>query len=191
MGCVIIQFPAPVLTEVALAALLPVPSFDEPKAPVVIVESPRARREGEGAKYDPSLSTTEIAARIRAEVKDAVRAGKLPRGLKVGVRSSSYSGGSSINIVIKRAPFVVLNPARAAWEASNPHAYPGDCSESRYTAEASRVADAITAIAHAYNFDHSDAQSDYFHVNFYGGDAKYDWRLTDAECASFVAFVAG
>lgn len=40
----------------------------------------------EGAKYNRNLSTTEIAKLIRADIMTAIKAGQLPKGIKVGVR---------------------------------------------------------------------------------------------------------
>lgn len=62
-----------------------------------------------GAKYDKNLSTTQIAALVREEIKAAVKAGTLPAG-KYSVRSQSYSGGSSIDVRISGLTGQVFEP---------------------------------------------------------------------------------
>lgn len=78
-----------------------------------------------GAKFESvrNFAIATIAAHVRADIKSAVAAGKLPRA-KYSVKSSSYSMGRSIDIVIGGLAdsFVMFNPKRLAWDAANPHA---------------------------------------------------------------------
>ena len=53
--------------------------------------------------------TAQIAARIRADIKAAVRAGDLPHA-KYSVTTDKYSMGSSINVVASNLPFPTINP---------------------------------------------------------------------------------
>lgn len=149
------------------------------KAPAPTVED----RTWYGAKYERGLSTTEIARRFRADVKAAVAAGTLPRGLKLSVRTDYFSGGSSIDVTIVQAPGLrILNPERLELDATNQPCYGTPWA----TAEARALDEALTAMLNAYNFDGSDIQSDYFHVNFYG-HVNFSSALTDAERSAFLA----
>ncbi len=112
-----------------------------------------------GAKYDRSLSTPECAKRFRADVKAAILAGDLPKGLKLSVQCDSYSGGSSIDVRIKALPFAALNPGRESAHADQ---------QPRYTPRTSALLKTLEGMLGAYNHDGSDSQSDYFDVKFYG-----------------------
>ena len=118
-----------------------------------------------GNKYDEALGTTEIAKRIRADIKAAVKAGTLPAGIKVSVRTRHFAGGSSIDLDITAFPENTLNLAEVAAGEIAPlmlHRF------GLYTSEAARALSELEAIMGAYNFDGSDTQTDYFHVKFYG-----------------------
>lgn len=65
----------------------------------------------QGAKYDANATAAENAKRIRADVKEAIKAGKLPKGIKVAVRTSTFSMGASIRVAIEEFPGSILNPA--------------------------------------------------------------------------------
>lgn len=128
-----------------------------------------------GSKYDKNLSTKEIAARVRHEIKEAVKAGELPKA-KFSVRMDCYSLGSSIDVVIKAPPFAILNPKRIELEARDPrYQWQTYQVEPRYTVEADALLKKIEQMLSSYNFDDSDSMTDYFHVNFYG-HVKFDWR---------------
>jgi hypothetical protein len=60
-------------------------STEAPKAPAFVPAYCDPANERRGAKYSERLSTKEIAARVRAEVKHAQKAGLLPVGVKVSV----------------------------------------------------------------------------------------------------------
>ena len=126
-----------------------------------------------GPKYDRDLDVREIAKLVRADMKAASGPipHRLPGGFKAGVRISRYSMGRSIDVTIKTVPGVtVRNPARVEFEASGGSTYTRDMpAEARFihTAEARAILAQVKAIVDAYNFDGSDVQSDYFHVNFY------------------------
>lgn len=141
-----------------------------------------------GEKYESTkdLRIAEVAKLIREDIKAAVKAGALPVGLKVSVRSESFSGGRAIRMSVTRLPwgFVLLNRARLAAEIENPLQ---DSREPRFSPEALALTEKLDAIAWAYNYDGSDTQSDYFHVRFYDGKAGFDYGLETAEIAAFKA----
>lgn len=136
-----------------------------------------------GSKYDGSLDTAEIAKRFRADVKAAEKAGELPKGLKLSVRISRYSGGSSINVDVKDAAgLAIMNPKRVAWDIENPHRFcdmPSDVS-ALHTEAGRALLQKLELMLGAYNFDKSDSQTDYFHVNFYS-TVRFAWELEKAE----------
>jgi hypothetical protein len=134
-----------------------------------------------GSKYDKSLSRKEIAVRVRADIKEAVKAGELPTA-KYSVRIESYSGGGSINVTVTGLPFEVLNEERSLADHDQPNVF---CRINWMSDKAMAVDAAIDAILAAYNFDGSDIQSDYFHVNFYS-----HVRIETDEAAERAAIVA-
>lgn len=135
--------------------------------------------ERRGARYDRALSTKEIAARIRAEVKAAIKRGAIPREVKVSVRFRSFAGGSAIDIRVTRVPpgFAILNAEHVRAALADPHNWEATRGLPRYAPDAVALLAQLTAMARAYHRDNSDSAVDYFDVNFYGGDAAFDWRL--------------
>jgi len=121
-----------------------------------------------GKKYERGLTTTQCAARIRADIKEALRTRELPRGLKVSVRSDYFANGSSIDVRVTALPagWALLNPERVRHDVLTPNVYPENLA--RYTEETTALLKVLQAIMDAYNYDGSDSQTDYFHVNFYG-----------------------
>jgi len=120
-----------------------------------------------GAKYDRSLSTTEIARRFRADVAAEKKAGRLPRELKLSVKTRYYSGGSSIDVRIKGLP--------AGFPVRNREVAP-TAGTLRFAPELRELKERLQGLLDAYNFDGSDSMTDYFHVNFYGW-VEVDSRL--------------
>ena len=119
----------------------------------------------EGAKYDRNLSTTEIAKLIRADIKTAIKAGQLPKGIKVGVRSRYFAGGSSIDLTITAFPGQVLNPASVYANALSVFE---ERSRPYYSQAVRQALATLDGLMDAYNHDASDSMSDYFDVKFYG-----------------------
>jgi hypothetical protein len=109
----------------------------------------------EGSKYTGFRSAVDIAKDIRKDIKEEVAAGRLPKDLKVSVRSRYYSGGQSIDILwsSKYGTHVV--------EETNGYG------AIRYSTHGQAIQDKLKAIGAAYNYDNSDAQSDYFDTLFY------------------------
>jgi hypothetical protein len=131
-------------------------------------ERPVKAAKGEG------LDTTEIAKRIREEIKSAVKAKALPRA-KYSVRTDKYSMGSSITVEVSGLPFRVINPDAyrvdrgASWATFDSANY-----RSRFTAQAQEVEQKLSAIVDGYHWDRSDSMTDYYNERF----AK-DVRLTE------------
>jgi hypothetical protein len=129
-----------------------------------------------GKKYNSDLSTKEIAALFRAEVKDLVKKGELPKGLKLSVRYEHFAGGTSISVKIKEAPFGIRNPEAVISESKGNYA----CKKEYFTADALALVKKLEGLLNAYNFDDSDSMTDYFHVNF-DGSVDYDWEVLREE----------
>ena len=134
--------------------------------------------EFKGSKYEATkrMSTPEIAKLIREDIKAAKKRGQLPAALKLSVRSDSFSGGSSIDIVIKALPEgqQLFNPewmkATDNGKKYNEHNLP------RYTKTVRGWIELLKEIHRSYNRDNSDHMTDYFSVNYYG-DVSVSWKL--------------
>src|SRR5882672_3186288 len=111
-----------------------------------------------GKRYERGRTTTECAALIRADVKEALRKRALPKGLKVSVRSSYFANGSSISVNVTPLPnaWPLLNPERVRHDVLTPHVYPGNLP--RYTEETTAVLQALQGIMDAYNFGGSQIE---------------------------------
>lgn len=133
-----------------------------------------------GEKYADTrnLDLTDIAKRIRAEVKVARKLAKMtatpgavtiadpigsaPASIKVSVRTQYYSGGGSINVRLTGIP------DEWGWTEG-----PDDgCTDRRYrriaTPALKAFARAIKDVMDVYNYDGSDVMTDYFDKRFYG-----------------------
>jgi hypothetical protein len=146
------------------------------------------RTYGNKVEETRSLNTTEIAKRFRQDVKAAKKAGKLPKTLKLSVRTSYFSMGSSIDVTIKHAGVAIVTRdyiEEWARKGSRPFGY--DCRSEYFTDEAKAVKDTLEALLGSYNWDGSETQVDYFDVRFYG-HVKFDHDLTaEAEVAEALA----
>lgn len=117
-----------------------------------------------------SLPLKEIAVRVRADIKAAIKAGKLPV-FKVSVRTDCYSMGCSLDVVVTAVPagYLVANAAHVAWEMENPHSYFGaapEAARSNINARAAKDLETLDAIVRKYHRDDSDMMTDYYSVNF-------------------------
>jgi hypothetical protein len=141
--------------------------------------------ESRGSKYAGTrdLSCKDIAARIRADIKEAIRARRLPPGIRVRCYMPHYG---SIEVRVTELPdgFPVLNPRFASWCKDNDRltgdSYGGPWDHSwrdTRSDEVNALLDALGAIHSAYNRDNSDSQSDYFDVRYYG-HAEIDSAVT-------------
>lgn len=124
-----------------------------------------------GEKYDDALSITQCAARIRADIKEAVRTGALP----TGTYSVTRSRGRAINVRISHIPFMIPNRQRVCFEVHHPNLHVNGGVIPLQSEVATAVLGKVNAIMSAYNRDNSDMQSDYFDVNFYK-DTSFDWE---------------
>lgn len=134
-----------------------------------------------GYLYSEATSTTEIARRIRADIKTAKSEGLLPARWAYSVRSRYFSGGSSIDVSVKQCA--------DAWQecdggvpGSPGHACPTVWCKGRsdpeyahaaqvhqvLTEEARAAKMTLERIHGAYNHTGSDITTDYFDVNYYG-----------------------
>lgn len=135
-----------------------------------------------GSKYTQTknLRTVEIAKLIRADIKAAIKSGELPAGIKCSVTTESFSGGSSIDIRVTACPVQIWTES---FLTSNPNVF---FEGERVTEEAKAILKTLKAIHRQYNFDHSDIQTDYFHVRYYGG-ASFCWELEKADREATIA----
>ena len=132
-----------------------------------------------GSTYDKTLTTTQIAKLVRAKIRDYTKSGRLPKGLKVSVRSEYFANGSSIGAKITAMPFPIFNENRLRAEIE----YPNDVAQwprEAYSPRALRVLAEIKALMAGYNHDGSDIQTDYWDVKFYSS-IQFDWHLTIQE----------
>lgn len=142
-----------------------------------------------GYKYnDPAAtSSTAIAKLIRADIKQATQEGLLPKHWKYSVRTAYFSGGSSIEVMVRNCA--------DAWQdcdGGSKHAYPGGgwsatgcpnawCKAGGIhkdhpsasvhqvlTEDAAAAKMTLERIHGAYNHDGSEIQTDYFDVRYYG-----------------------
>lgn len=136
-----------------------------------------------GDKYDSTLSLTDIAKRIREEIKLARKygatdaapgtlatidpIGNAPAGIKFSVRQPHYG---SIDITLKNLP------ADWAWERGFHRSHVGPMGiETWVETEALKALKAeLRLVMAAYNYDGSDIMTDYFDKRFYG-DVHVDW----------------
>ncbi|MFD0393388.1 hypothetical protein ACFQ3Z_16275 [Streptomyces nogalater] len=143
-----------------------------------------------GERYEEvkTLSLTEIAARIRADIKLARKVeaklgaatgtevavvdglgalAAMPKTIKVSVTRDYFAGGGSIDVRIYNLPEKGWGYVRETDNWGQPRWVPN--------AELRGIIKALEKIHGWYNFDGSDATVDYFHVNYYGG-VEVDWR---------------
>jgi hypothetical protein len=137
-----------------------------------------------GSKYEQGLDISEIAKRLRKEIKAAVKAKELPK-CKYSVRISRYSMGQSLSVTITETPFPIHN--RRYLELEHRISYcDGECGEmreeieriDRWTQKAIDLIKTMEEMANQWNYDGSDSQTDYFNVNYYSGvdyDAHDEW----------------
>lgn len=119
----------------------------------------------EGSKYVAGRSRKEIASLIRQDIKAGIKSGDLPKGLKCSIRCS----GSSIDCDIVGLPagFPVWNEAVGG----------GHRCESAWDPKFSELRNKLRALVQAYRYDDSDAMTDYFDTNFYGGYFDLSWKF--------------
>lgn len=132
-----------------------------------------------GAKYHADLSTRDIPALLRGDIKAAKAKGAIPKDVKVSVRLERYAGGCSLHVNVRQVPtgFVVESPVfAAAWAAhEKAHAIRFDYAACpRYTPQAQALRQTLSDMTEAYQNKRESLHSDYSNVNFYGGDVHFD-----------------
>lgn len=133
-----------------------------------------------GTKYQSNRDTAEVAKLLRQDIKRAQKDGKLPASLKVSVRISRFSMGSSIDVMVQAAPiqihasdFVahhVRTNGRELWDGQ------------RYTKGARNLLETLEAMGEEYQRMDRDSQADYCNTNFYL-HVKFDWALEQEDMA--------
>lgn len=154
----------------------------------------------EGSRYDSSLSTKEIAATIRTYCKE-----KYPTW-KFSVTSSSFSGGSSIDVAVMEAPQQIfdLEACRSAYNQyledekigyygrrglsiniekmlAEDSMYwqihkPDDRIKPYFTECGFTALKDVYDFMESYNYDDSDSMIDYFDCNFYSSFDIGKWN---------------
>lgn len=116
-----------------------------------------------GSKYDRNMDVTEIAARLRKEIKAAVTAGELPKG-KYSVRIRRFSGGEAIDVAVTELPFA--RRVQTTEEEADGRRQRLPCPW--MTREAYFVHSKLDAMLNDYNRRESDPMTDYSNYHFYG-----------------------
>ena len=114
------------------------------------------------------MTDTETVKAIRQELKS-----RLPE-CKFSVRKQSYSMGWSISVNLMQAPFAVFVDSSKEYAQLNQYILrregyqdaEGNCNGSILTPYGWRVMQIADEITQAFNWDESDAMSDYYNVNF-------------------------
>lgn len=138
-----------------------------------------------GYKYaeHQGLTNAQVAAKIRADIKTAIKEGLLPAGWKYSVRTRSFAGGGSIDVRVKDCPDAWTDCpgykgnamcanywCRARCEIARDEARLPHTTEHKVLSEIGEAARITLERIHgAYNHDGSDIMTDYFDVNYYGG----------------------
>lgn len=160
------------------SALVNVPANDTTPAPAPAGTVTRHR----GEHADSSLTSAQIAAFIRADIKAAQKAGGLP-AMKVSIRARSFSMGQSVDITITAASFPVLNPARVREVAADRF---GDSDLPRHTPRADQIQKRIEAIGAEYIRSETEGVSDYHNTNCFLS-VRYAYDLEESERAAILA----
>jgi hypothetical protein len=123
-----------------------------------------------GAKYDRHLDIVDIARRVRSELLEAQKSGELPK-FKLSVKTSRFSNGQSLNVVIKAIPpdFPIWGDPGIKKRLRIEANFGTTHEEGSLSKEMVEVLDKIEMIRGAYNHEEHDYHSDYHYVNFYGG----------------------
>jgi hypothetical protein len=165
------------------------PKEKRPAAPrkVIVFKQPKSTKTtrmpadayyGEGTADEMRMGKKEIAGMMRQDIKRAIKDGRIPNGVKVSVRSDHNSIDLRVTGVPQGMP--VHNPDHLVAVANHGNNYELRADEvvaeigkdprsiKRYSPAMQSVLGDLSAIHGKYNWDKSDIQSDYFHVNYYG-----------------------
>jgi hypothetical protein len=124
---------------------------------------------GQGSVYQSAgrLDVTEIAKRMRVNLRNAQEIGMLPADAKFSVTTDRYAGGQSVDVTVKGMPDSWTYTTRdTAYEKAQ-----------RVHSDAARATtDAIRQMLAEYNRDNSDSMTDYYDVWFSPGVTIEDER---------------
>lgn len=148
-----------------------------------------------GSNYEDTkeiYDTSVLAKLMRADIKDAVKAGDLPANATYSVQTRKFAGGSAIDIELRglEGAWVAedlskcpldrgVNPCRENWH------YNPRCAGARHLSdEAEAAREVLNRIHSSYNYDGSEIMVDYFDVRFYGraeieSEWHAEWRAKD------------
>lgn len=123
---------------------------------------------------------SEYSAQIRADIKAAVKAGVLPKA-KYRVTCQNFSGGCSVDVEVQDLPGAWVEPGSETAAPTHRFLPKG---QKVLSVEAARVKTEVEKIHGAYNYDGSDAMTDYYDVNYYGtvqieDEWSADWRARE------------
>ena len=108
-------------------------------------------------KENGYLSAKNISTNIRQDIKEAVAAGYLPKGLKYSTVLDKYSGGFSIRTRISGLGSVYKT-----------HDYDHQRRQYCLKPEYQEIVEKVNKIHNGWNYDDSDMSTDYFNRGFYG-----------------------
>lgn len=121
-------------------------------------------------KQARNLKTSEIAALIKKELDIEFEC-----VAKFSVISDVFTGGSSIRVGIKDVTFnpynedflKALESGQTIHEYNQAHKDDWNRHPERFNEDFKKFINKVEVITNKYNFDDSDSQTDYFHVNYY------------------------
>jgi len=148
-----------------------------------------------GEKFDRSLETKEVAKRVRQQIRKRIKDENdevFPVGMKVSVRTDSFSGGSSIDATVTQVPegFGINNPERVKTITRNPNDVPPSLHQlPELTDAAQAVIDEIESMLGEYRHVDSDLHTDLYNCNFFTSIA-FDYKIKGAERAAIAASVS-
>ena len=126
----------------------------------------------EGAAYKATerLDVTEIAKRVRVNLRNAQELGALPEAMTWTVQIRKFAGGCAIDVRLSGMP--------DTWTYNTPGLEADYCARvpqhGGYTTAAKAAHAYASEVLQSYNRDDSDVQTDYFDVKFYGGVEIHD-----------------
>lgn len=133
--------------------------YKEPNYKVEPKKEETSKYKFEGSNYDPNLSVKDITKIIKEQILK-----KYPN-IKVSVTNRDYK---SIIVTIKDFGFNPFKESFAKVSGSKTSdTFYSENEESVFVSKVKSIIKEIESLMESYNFDNSDSQSDYFHVNFY------------------------
>jgi len=129
------------------------------------------------SNYDSSLSTTDIAKKVRQEIAKMKKTGDLDKGFKFSIRAEYFSGGSAIRASITAVPEGVEAYNSEYYDAYNRGE--STYAMSRFSAPVKAASEKVLALINSFNYDGSESMVDYFDVNFYCHSCDPAWNKFD------------